>query len=392
MIFWLFASLLTLLALFSIGYPLFLRKRTSVDGDSYDKSVYREQLDEVDRDLERGQIAASEAELAKAEIARRLIALDESATKTRQSANFTTAALVTAICTMILLPIASVAAYVALGNPDRPDMPLQARMSADPKTQSVAELVVRAEARAQRNPNDVRGWKVLAPVYLRLGRATDAVSAYRKIIQLSGSTSENESSLGEALTIASSGMITIEAKQHFQKAINADPKNIKPRFFLAVALGQENKFGDAIKAWETMLAQGPPTAAWYSPAQGELLRIRQLAGQPAVPQTSAPRFAKNPTSPRLGGPSKGDIARAANMSAEDRTAMIEGMVANLAEKLEDDPSNINGWLRIIRSYAVLGRRNDAASALTKAIKQFKDDPAASKQLNDLAATMSIEAS
>ncbi len=386
MTFWIIVSVLTLLALLSIGYPLFLRKRNSIDSESYDKSVYLEQLDEVDRDLERGQIGPSEAELAKAEIARRLIALDASSTKSKNSANYTTATLVTAICTAVLLPIASVATYMALGNPQRPDMPLEARMNADPKTQSIEELVARAEARAENNPNEVQGWQVLAPVYMRLGRVNDAISAYRKIISLAGSTSQSEASLGEALTIAAQGVITAEAKQHFEKSVKADQTAVKPRFFLAVAMGQENKFDEAIRAWELMLAKGPKNAAWYKPAQGELARIRKLAGQPA-----APKFASNAKSPKVGGPSKQDIANAASMSTEDRTAMIAGMVANLEAKLEEDPSNIDGWLRIIRSYAVLGRKSDAATALTKAVKQFETNPAAAKKLNDLAVAMNIEA-
>ncbi len=391
MTFWLFVSVLTLLALLSIGYPLFLRKRKSVDGDSYDKSVYLEQLDEVDRDLGRGQIGASEAELAKAEIARRLIALDASSAKTRNAANFTTTTLVTAICTFILLPVVSVTAYIALGNPQRPDMPLEARMNADPKTQSIEELVARAEARAQNNPNEVQGWLVLAPVYMRLGRVDDAVSAYRKIISLTGSNADHEASLGEALTIAARGVITAEAKQHFENAAKADQSAIKPRFFLALALGQENKFDESIQAWKLMLAKGPQDAAWYKPAQGELARIRKLAGLPAIPQTDAPLVSDNSGAAKIGGPSKQDIANAARMSTKDRTAMIAGMVANLEAKLEEDPSNIDGWLRIIRSYAVLGRKNDAATALTKALKQFETSPTASKKLNDLAVAMNIEA-
>lgn len=386
MTFWIFASLLTLLALLSIGYPLLIRNRNSVDSESYDKSVYLEQLDEVDRDLERGQIVAPEAELAKAEIARRLIALDVSTTKSRSADNFTTASLVTAICTFVLLPITSVATYMVLGSPQRTDMPLEARMKADPKTQSVEVLVARAEARARKNPNEVQGWQVLAPVYMRLGRVNDAISAYRKIILLAGSSSLIEASLGEALTIAAGGEITVEAKQHFEAAAKADQGAIKPRFFLAVALGQENKLEEAIQAWESLLASGSQNAAWYQPAQKELARIRKMAGQPA-----APMVANNANSQKLGGPSKQDIANAASMSTEDRSSMIAGMVANLEAKLEDDPSNLNGWLRIIRSYTVLGRKKDAAKALTKALKQFEPNPAAAKKLSDLAVAMNIEA-
>ncbi len=383
MMFWILAALITLVSLISVGYPLFIKKQEFVDGKSYDKTVYKDQLDEIDREVERGQIKSGEAELARTEIARRLIALGE--LESESSPKSSNAAIIAAVCALVLTPVLTGVAYVSLGSPGRPDMPLQARMSADPKTQSIEELIARAEARVQNARDDVRGWLVLAPVYMRLGRAADAVDAYQNIIRLSGSKPEYESALGEALTAVADGMITAEARKRFEAAARADPNDAKAEYFLASALGQEGKHAESASAWETLIDKSPQDAPWLESANQELKRMRQLAGLAAPNQTPA---ADNSAEP--GSPTSEDIAAAATMSNADRNTMIANMVAQLAEKLEEDPSNLKGWLRIIRSYAVLGRKEDAATAWTKAGGVFADDPAAVQQLNALAETMNIE--
>ena len=382
MTFWFFIALLTLLSLLSIGYPLFIRKSESIDGTSYDTSVYREQLNEIDREVERGQIASSEAELARAEIARRLIALDSPSNASEKTLNTPTLTIVVSTVVLLLVPVFSVATYLGLGKPGRQDMPLQARISADPKTQSIEELIARAEARVQNAPNDVRGWEVLAPVYMRLNRPKDAVRAYRNIIRLSGSQAKYEAALGEALTIVAGGVITSDAKTHFVIARKADPNDAKAEFFLAVALGQEGKYDQSILAWQALLAKSPTNAPWIGPAQQELQRVQKLAGNRTPPGNNAPS--------KPGGPTNEQVASAANMSAEDRTEMIAGMVAQLAEKLEEEPKNLPGWMRLIRSYGVLGRKDDAATAVKKAGMVFSNDPAATKKLADMAKAMNIE--
>lgn len=387
MTFWIYASLLTVLALLSIGLPLLKKKQGSVDGSAYDKSVYREQLIEIDRDIERGQIEAGEADLAKAEIARRLIALDEVGSSVKGTSGSAVLVAVTAVAALILVPVASIATYMQLGSPERPDMPLEARMAADPKTQSIEELIARAEARVAKKPNDARGWAVLAPVYMRLGRPADAASAYRNIIRISGSESQYESALGEALTIAANGMITVEAREHFEIAFKADPEDIKAQFFLAASLGQEGKHAESIAAWEKLIAKSPKDAPWVKPAQQEMARMHKMAG--TTPKVKTPPEAGD-TPPKVGGPSSEDIANAASMTAEDRKTMIENMVTGLAEKLKEDPKNIAGWLRIIRSYAVLGRNEEASAALFAANKTFADNPAAAQKLKELAEAMKIE--
>ena len=78
-----------------------------------------------------------------------------------------------------------------------------------------------------------------------------------------------------------------------------------------------------------------------------------------------------PPEPR--GPSQEDIAAAAVMAPEDRMAMVNGMVEGLAARLADDPNDREGWLRLARSYEVLGEYGHALAALAGAARQFPDD-------------------
>ena len=73
------------------------------------------------------------------------------------------------------------------------------------------------------------------------------------------------------------------------------------------------------------------------------------------------------------GPTAEDVAAAQEMSDEDRQAMIQSMVDGLAARLEDDPNDLDGWMRLARSYNVLGRPDDSLDALQKASIAFPND-------------------
>ncbi len=60
------------------------------------------------------------------------------------------------------------------------------------------------------------------------------------------------------------------------------------------------------------------------------------------------------------------LAQAQQMSEEEQTAMIQGMVAGLAEKLEENPNDIDGLKRLARAYLVLGEAGKYVDILEKA--------------------------
>src|SRR6185437_16163965 len=186
MMLWLVFSLMTAAAIFAVLWPL--SRRTPLRRGS-DIAVYRDQLNEVARDRAAGLIGEVEAEAARVEVSRRLLAAaDAAATEIpAPEAGARWRRRATAVVALALLPIGAVLLYLALGSPQLPGEPLAARMSAPNENRTIESLIAQVENHVEQNPNDGRGWEVLAPVYMRLGRFDDAVRAWRNAIRLNGS-------------------------------------------------------------------------------------------------------------------------------------------------------------------------------------------------------------
>ena len=242
------------------------------------------------------------------------------------------------------MPIVALGLYVSLGSPDLPDAPLEARLSAPPEAQDMAVLMARVEDHLAANPDDVRGWQLVAPVYVRLGRNQDAVLAFGNIARLVGSNVETEGNLGEAIVRAEDGTVTAEARAAFERALKNDPRDVRARFYLALGDGQAGHTEEAATTIRALIAEAPPGATWVGGMQDVLAQF----------EADAP------------GSQPGPIEAAGEMAPDDRAAMIEGMVAQLADRLEAEPGDAEGWARLVRSYMVLGRPDDARVALEDA--------------------------
>jgi len=375
MLFWIIAAVLTLGASLAVLLPL-TRQTRARDDASHDLEVYRDQLGEVDRDAARGLIAAADAEQARAEIARRIIRLDAENAREPKKASQLGPRLVGMIA-VLAVPLLSWGVYTAIGSPTVPSQPLSARLSQKPADSSVDELIARAEAHLVANPSDGRGWDVLAPVYLRIGRANDAVTAYRNAIRILGSTTARQAGLGEAIAAAAGGIVTSDARLAFEAALKLEPTDAKARYFLALALAQEGKISDAAAAWRLLATSLPADSPWRAAteqaiAQAEVRTapVKEAAGAPA--------------------PSQDDIDAAASMSSGDRTAMIEGMVATLDEKLRQNPRDPEGWVRLVRSYQVLGKTDLAQDALGRAYAALGRDSEDGRKLTELAGSLGLD--
>jgi cytochrome c-type biogenesis protein CcmH len=230
-------------------------------------------------------------------------------------------------------------------------------------------LVNRVEQHLARAPEDGRGWDVLAPVYLRLGRAAEAEQAYRNAVRLLGSSAARQAGLGEAILAGSGGVVTEKARAAFEAALAAEPAAPGPRFYLALAKEQEGKPEEAAAGWRALLAEAPADAPWRPAVEQALARVGAVAPPP--------------------GPDANQVAEAAGMTPADRSAMIEGMVDGLAERLQSDPEDVEGWLKLIRSYTVLGRTGDASAAGEAALRSVTAD-ADRKRVEGLMADLGLQ--
>lgn len=369
MLFWVIAALLTLGASLSVLLPLSRRASKHAVEGSHDLEVYRDQLAELDRDAERGLIQPAEAEQARAEIARRILKADKAGAFVPGAA-WNRRGRAIGVAAVLAVPLVSWGIYTATGSPDLPSQPLAARLEKNPADSSVDELVARAEAHLVANPDDGRGWDVLAPIYARLGRYDEAVTAYRNAIRLSGADGTRQSGLGEAIAVAAGGAITVEAQEAFKRALELEPGQPKASFFLASALAQEGKVAEAETAWQAMLASLPAGSPWRE-------AVEQAIAEAGNRLAAAP------------GPTQQEIDAAASMSDEDRTAMIETMVAGLDEKLRQNPRDPEGWTRLVRSYQVLGRTDEAQEALKRGLAALGEGSDDGKRLASLANSLGL---
>ena len=378
MVLWLVFALMTAAAVFAVLWPL---SRSAPEVGGSDIAVYRDQLDEIARDRSAGLIGEAEAEAAKVEVSRRLLAAADAA----ESDKSTSAGSplwrwrFTAIAALVLVPVGAAALYLMLGSPQLPGEPLEPRLRAIHDDRSIASLVAQVEAHLAKNPADARGYAVIAPVYLQLGRFEDAVNARRKVLELAGESAGRQADLGEALTAVANGIVTAEAKSAFERALALDAKDVKARFFIGVAAEQDGDSAKAAATWGGMLKDAPPDAPWLPAVRQALAEIG-----PAPPGAAAP--------PAAGaqGPSAQDVAAAARMGEQDRNAMIRGMVARLADRLKQNGDDIDGWQRLLRAYMVLNERDKALAAAGEARRALASDPEKLRQIEDTIKSLGLE--
>lgn len=377
MLFWVIAAILTLGASLAVLLPLAAGSKGGASSGDHDLEVYRDQLSELDRDAARGLIQPAEAAEARAEIARRILRLDNADPAGKASARPASAtSRLVATVAVLAVPLVSWGLYSQLGSPDLPSQPLSERLAKNPADSSVDELVARAEAHLAANPSDGRGWDVLAPVYLRMQRFSDAAAAYRNAIRLDGDSAVRQAGLGEAIAGAAGGIVSADAQDAFEAALKLDPANAKASFYLAVALAQEGRTKEAVASWQAMLGTLPPDSPW----RGAIEQALAKSGNPEVASGAAAK-----------GPDAADVDAASSMSPQDREAMINTMVAGLDDKLRQNPRDAEGWMRLVRSYVVLGKADEARDALHRAIAVFGADSDEAKKFTTFAASLGLAA-
>lgn len=382
MLFWVLCAVLTAAVLYVVTRPLAVGTVAATAGGevSSDVAVYRDQLGEIEADRLRGLLSDTEAETARVEISRRLLSRSEAGRAA--SANDTVrrspkAARATFIAAALLVPALSLAIYLALGSPGLPGQPHAARVAVPAEKDTIDSLVAKVEERLRAHPEDGQGWDVIAPVYLRQGRFTEAAQGYRHAIRLLGESPERLAGLGEATVFASNGIVTEEARRTFERLSTIEPAQPEPRFWLALAKEQDGDLAGALEGYRKLVADAPPDAGWRRSVEQRIAALEQRMGNGEAQDDRR-------------GPTAEDIAAAEKLAPADRAAMIQQMVDGLAERLEADGKDLAGWQRLLRAYAALGQKNKATDALTKARKAFAGDDTSLSALDDLARKLGLD--
>lgn len=386
---WIIIGLLTAIVIAGLLLPL-LRVENRAAGETiasrseFDLTVYKDQLEEIERDHERGLLDDSQVEAARLEVQRRMLAVTD--TDQRAPQPFAKGRAILMILIAVFLPVGTFVIYGILGSPATPDFPFASRHLEQNKKAlagvSTENLLERLKARLRQQPDNIRGWLLLARTSMTLEKYDQAAMAYKKAISLGVNNPDVAVNYAEALSAASGAVVTDEARKIFIDAIARNPLNAKARYYIGLSHAQQGNIKEALQAWVDLRAVSTADAPWRSMIDGQIARAvkelgvdpNNLRPSPAVQNLMAqqapigpkPTERKPESSAPMRGPTAEDVKAASEMSAEDRAAFIRSMVQRLADRMKKNPNDRAGWLRLERAYTVLGEIEKAKEARAKA--------------------------
>ncbi|MFO1154735.1 MAG: c-type cytochrome biogenesis protein CcmI [Rhodospirillales bacterium] len=401
------SGVLTVAVVVLLVAPLARRRRAAAPRQAYDLAILVQQLAEVDRDAARGVINAPEAEAARVELKRRILAVADAASASNGAAAIdgprppavpaerSKGVGLTAAALAVVVPLLGIGVYLTVGQPDFPDQPLAARladgdlaqrqeMPAEDR-QSLEQTAERLQQFLEKRPNEAEGWLLLGRSRLTLDQPMEAIAALQRAYTLAPGRSDIAGALGEAVVIGAGGEVTEAARDVLTAALASDPRNIQARYYLALGDAQRGEVGKALQGWVDVVALSPADAPWLPQVTAQIGEAAAALGmEPTALRPSPAAMALASQAPAPGGdasgsavgaagagergigPSPADMEAAAAMTPAEREQMIRGMVARLAERLAADPNDADGWLRLARAYDVLGEPGKAADARARA--------------------------
>ena len=367
-----FLALLAFLAVLPILVPLLRGARPVPARASFDQAVYRDQLQELDREIARGLLTQGDADAARLEIQRRLLASDQIPAKP----SVLSRSPVIAALVFVVVGFGSVGGYLWLGAPGIPDEPFASRPATAANTDAsehatLQEATAKLEDKLRQNPSDPEGWLLYGRSLAMLNQWDKSAEAYQHAIDLGDKSPDVAADRAEMMVMGAGGTVTPAAEDAFRQVLKVDPRNGLARFYLSTAAAQAGEPLKAIEGWQALLADMPSDAS-VRDAVGQ--RIAEAAKAAGIP---VPELAKGtaPAQPEAGapGPDAKAMADAASLPEDQRQAMIRGMVEKLAAKQQAEPGNLEGWLRLGQAYAVLHEPDKSTAAFDKAIALKPDD-------------------
>ena len=284
---WFVFALMTVAAIFAVLWPL-SRGAASQAGGS-EAVVYKDQLAEIDRDVAAGLIGRSEAEAARVEISRRLLAAADGERDLPAQSNLEIAPFVGRAgagrtagrsgCALSLARIAATRRFSAWPRAPAPPTPI-----------SRSRIWWRRSRRIWRR---IRPMAAAGTCWRRCWRGsavtTRRSAPIRNSITYNGDSAERRSDLGEALAGSAGGVVTAEAKAEFERAVALNADDPKANYFLGLAAEQDGRNADAASIWRAMLAKAPADAPWRPLVQAALVRVGGPAPRRRCRMTRWPR-------------------------------------------------------------------------------------------------------
>lgn len=386
MMLWFLMMMLCSAAAVAISYPL-IRRYDARDGAAEEAAVYQDQIKEVDRDLSAGTIAEPEAKVAKAEIERRLEVVARDQVPSRPLSNTWRLVALAASAGLVILGGINLYAYMGAPNmpsavPPRPAQqaavqhqlqPAQtndANQNAATTANQVDVMIGQLKDKLKADPSNAEGWRMLGWALFNTQHWQESADAYIKALALDPNNVDYKSALAESIIQAAQGVVTPKAQELIADVLLKAPKDLRARFYDALGHEQSGDQQGALDRWSALLADAPADAGWRDDVKQRVADLGKAMGKDVSGLIKVAPAPAEATAPQAAAPEK--------------DAMVAGMIAKLAQKLEANPKDRDGWAMMIRSLIVTGDKKGADEALTKALDIFKDDTATQDGLKQIA--------
>jgi cytochrome c-type biogenesis protein CcmH len=380
---WLLFGAMMLIALALLLWPLLRRHPDLHPRREYDLSVYRAQLQELERERARGVLGGAEAEAARLEIQRRMLAIDAEGSRPPASLRPRSGRTVAALL-LAAFPLLCGILYLQLGSPGIPGQPFAGRseerrqLASQDDLSSIEAVISRLKERVAASPDDFEGWLRLGNAYGMMEQFEEAADAYRRAIGLQPEVAPLHAALAEALSLAAGGIVTEQAHAEIERALALDPKEPRARFYQGIELAQRGEQQEALDVWVRLAQDTPADAPWLPALREQTTALaRDLGLDPAdvLPEPKPPAVTADGTAPP--GPDAGQARAMADLPPKQEAAIRE-MVEGLAARLKRQPDDLEGWRMLARSYGVLGEPEKAAEAYGKVASLAPEDLAAQR--------------
>lgn len=379
---WIVFAAMTLVIVLILIFPLLKRRRgEAMSRVDYDIVVYRDQLDEIDQEVERGILTETQADAARAEVHHRMLVAEDADLKNiakpaRSNRRLQLAAL-TAI--LVVVPAGAAVVYAQLGSPHLPGLPYEWRQAHDPQFQSNS-AADNLKAQLQANPS-ASGYKSLAAMYFTARNYAEAAAADQRAIELGSTDAASWSALGEAIVMANGGAVVPEAMSAFTAALKADSQSERSRFYMGLAEAQIGNMKKAVAIWRDLEKTSDPAAPWMGLVRDNIASFAKQGGfdpatvEPEPPSPEAMSSALSAMTDAIKTHKQAEAAAPPPKTApQPETAtlaqdpMIMGMVSKLAAKMQANPGDAAGWTRLAHAYNVLNQTDKAREAIDHAVR------------------------
>jgi len=348
------SALLTLLVVAWLVWALLRTAKTEgVSSERLNASIHRDQLQALEADLARGVISQQDFETTRDELQLRLLDDTESfeASPKKKTAGFWSAKR-TAVAVAITLPVMALGLYLQLGTPEA----MNPVASGNANNEQLIQMVDSLAARLKDNPNDSKGWAMLARSYKALGRFEESRRAFEKAGDLIKTDPDLLIDHADVLGVLAGNSLVGKPQQMIEEALRMNPEHPMSLMMAGVASYQSGDYQKAVSYWEKLLGLLQPGSPDALQVQANIDEARAKGGQPAA-------GASNLLPPVPAG-------AAAGMTPDK----INDMVDRLAARLKDNPDDLAGWARLARAYKVQNRLDEAAAAFAKTGKLLDTDP------------------